>query len=395
MRTLPDGDASIDSGVLGEAETVAILLPVRDEETNLLPCLDGLLAQRFSTTPAGMSLERGQETPRVLVIDDGSGDGTRHLAAARAAREPRLEVIGAGPLPDGWGGKVHALERGRQHLVRSLMGGEGGSETTDPARTTASQAAPAQVGAAPPAWVLTTDADTRHHPDLLARALAAARQHDLDLLSIAGHQESRGFAENLLTPPVFALLDLLLGDWRPVARGEGPTLVNGQYMLFRGDLLERIGGFAAARGAAIDDLAMARAVRSAGGRTGFVRAPDLLRVRMYRGPAAVFRGWRRNLGGLFGGRPGLFTATLAALCGPPLLAVLSRRAGAGLSGIWVSWALGAAASAWLRASSGQRSAWGLLYPLDALALAATLARGATDYRRGQLEAWKGRPVAAR
>jgi hypothetical protein len=351
-------------------ERVAVLLPVRDEEENLGPCLDGLLAQR---TP------RGFAPPGIVVIDDGSRDATRSLAATRAAAEPRLTVLDAGPLPPGWGGKVHALHRGWEHLRSSAAG--------------------------PPRWVLSTDADTRHHPRLLARALTAAAEYDLDAVSVAGHQEVHGLAENLLTPPVFALLDALLGDWAPAARGDGPPVANGQFLLLREAALARTGGFAAVRGAAIDDVGLVVALREAGGRTGFFRAPDLLRVRMYEGAAKVYRGWRRNLGGLFGGQPRLTMAVVSWLLLPfPLLICSVRLATSGRTSTdrlvgkaaaGLLWAAGAAASARFRASGGHRPSWGLIYPLDATALAVVLLQGAFDWRRGSLLAWKGRAVGAR
>ncbi len=362
--------SSKGAGFATEPRRVAVLLPVRDEEENLGPCLDGLLAQE---PPAGFA------PPDVVVVDDSSTDATRALAAARAAAEPRLAVLDAGPLPPGWGGKVHALHRGHEHL-RAVAGG-------------------------PPDWVLSTDADTRHHPLLLARALAAAEAHGLDAVSVAGHQEVRGIAENLLTPPVFAFLDALLGDWAPPARGAGPPVANGQYLLLREAALARAGGFAAVRGAAIDDVGLVEALRQSGGRTGFFRAPELLRVRMYRGGAKVYQGWRRNLGGLFGDRPGLAAGVAAILLLPFLLLVCSVRLATkgrtstdrleGKSGVAALWSAGAAASAWLRASAGHHPAWGLLYPLDALALAATLLPGVRDWRRGTLVTWKGRDVTAR
>lgn len=365
----PAAPAASGSTAPARPHRVAVLLPVRDEEANLGPCLDGLLA---AETPAGC------RPPEIVVIDDGSRDATRRIADERAAAEPRLTVLDAGPLPPGWGGKLHALHRGWEHLLAQPE---------------------------PPDWVLSTDADTRHHPRLLARALAAARHHRLDAVSVAGFQQVHGAGENLLTPPVFALLDAQLGDWGPSAVGDGPPVANGQFLLLRAAALERAGGFAAIRGAAIDDVGLVRALRAAGGRTGFYRAPDLLGVRMYRGLGSVHRGWRRNLGGLFGGRPGPTVAVLSILLLPIalLLAPLARgrrsrtstdrrgeNAGAG-----ILWASGAAASALFRASAGHAAAWGLLYPLDALALAVTLAQGARDWRQGTLSAWKGRQVEAR
>ena len=349
---------------------MAILLPVRDEEANLGPCLDALLA---AGTPAGCA------PPRVVVIDDGShrrqpphrGPSAPPPSRASPSSTPgRCRPAGAASSTPS--------HRGWEHL-RSLP--------------------------EPPDWILSTDADTRHHPRLLARALAAARRRRFAAVSVAGFQQVYGSGENLLTPPVFALLDALLGDWRPSAAGYGPPVANGQFLLLDAAALERAGGFAAIRGAAIDDVALVRALRAAGGRTAFYRAPDLLRVRMYRGFGSVQRGWRRNLGGLFGGRPARTVAVLAILLLPValLVASVSQLCGGrtstdrlrGKAGAGILWASGAAASALLRASAGHDPAWGLLYPLDALALAFTLIQGVRDWRRGALSRWKGRAVEAR
>lgn len=297
----------------------------------------------------------------VRVIDDGSTDRTAALVAERAATEPRLSLLAAGPLPDGWRGKPHALWRGWQGVDSP--------------------------------WVLATDADTRHAPDLLARALATAEARSLAALSLAGRQECSGPGENLLTPPVFALLDALLGDWQAAGDGSGAAVANGQFILLRREAFAACGGFAAIKGEVIDDLAVVRTLRRAGYRTGFFREPGL-RVRMYRGWGETFRGWRRNLGGVLGKRFGPAAALGAALVLPAGL--LLGLAGTGqLAGAALLWSAGAAASAILRAGGGHRPAYGLLFPLDALALGLTLLAGAIDRRRGRLEPWKGRPLDVR
>jgi cellulose synthase/poly-beta-1,6-N-acetylglucosamine synthase-like glycosyltransferase len=333
-----------------ERGTVSVLLPVRNEEDNVAECLNGLLAQTAA--------------PRVRVIDDGSTDTTAALVAQRAAAEPRLALLSAGPLAEGWPGKLHAL----------------------------------WVGSRPPhtvdtPWLLLTDADTRHHPELLARAMAAAAEHRLDAVSVAGRQEARGLGENLLIPTVFAFLDTLLGDWPAAAGGAGPAVANGQFILVRWKLWQEAGGFATLREEPIDDVPMARRLRAHGGRTGFFRAPDLLQIRMYRGWTEAVRGWRRNLGALFAATPATALAAFAVLLLPPaaLLAAL-------FTAHWVEaallWNAGAAASILLRSGSGNGTGWGLLYPLDALALAAVLALGIRDRRHGGVVRWKGREIKA-
>ena len=96
-------------------------------------------------------------------------------------------------------------------------------------------------------------------------------------------------------------------------------MANGQFILLRREAWEPAGGFPAVRAAPLDDVAIARRLRETGGRTAFFRAPDLLRVRMYRGAREAVRGWRRNLGGLFGDRPGTVAVILAVLLRPPLV----------------------------------------------------------------------------
>lgn len=328
-----------------EESRVTVLLPVRDEEGNVAECVASLMTQEAAS--------------RVLVIDDGSVDRTREIAAGIAAGSGgRVAVLDAGELPPGWKGKVHALDRGL-------------AEVETP-------------------WVLTTDADTRHAPSLLARALATAEARGLDSLSIAGFQDARGLGENLLTPAVFALLDGVLGDWRRVADGES-EVANGQFFLVRREALAAIGGFESIRDRALDDVALARRLRAGGFRHAFFRAPDLLRVRMYEGLSGTLRGWRRNLGAIFAGRRNRVAFLSLLLLSPVLLlpwGLLARDWAAATA----LWAAGALASMILRRGSGHPAAVGLLHPLDVLLLALCLLLGFRDAAHGRLVAWKGRPM---
>ena len=74
---------------------VSILIPARDEERAIGACVDAALAS------LGADIE-------VLVLDDGSSDGTAEVVRARMASDPRLRLETAPSLPEGWKGKPHA-----------------------------------------------------------------------------------------------------------------------------------------------------------------------------------------------------------------------------------------------------------------------------------------------
>jgi cellulose synthase/poly-beta-1,6-N-acetylglucosamine synthase-like glycosyltransferase len=332
-----------------ELPPTTVLLPVRDEEANLAECAATLLAQRGA--------------PSLRVIDDGSTDRTPEILAGLAAREPRVTALRARPLAAGWGGKVNALATGLEGV-------------TTP-------------------WILLTDADTRHQPELLARAHAAAADHRLDALSLSGRQVTAGLGESLLTPAAYALLDLLLGDWRPYARGDGPTpIANGQYFLLKADALRAIGGFASIADNPLDDVALAARLNAGGFKVGFLRAGEALQVRMYRGARATWRGWRRNFALFVAARPAasLVAVTLPIATAVTMILAFVGQAPAALSICWLG---GVVTSATTRRGSGNNPFTAAFFPLDVLLLAATLVLARIDRARGRAAPWRGREITIR
>ena len=78
------------------------VIPARDEAASIGQTVRSLLGQDYP----------GLE---VIVVDDGSQDGTARVAAeaAKAAGAgERLTVIAGRPLPPGWTGKLWAVKQG-------------------------------------------------------------------------------------------------------------------------------------------------------------------------------------------------------------------------------------------------------------------------------------------
>lgn len=226
-------------------EPVSVLIPARNEEQRLGPCL--------------AAITRDPDVAEVIVIDDESEDRTAAVAADHGVRV----LTGSAP-PAGWTGKPWALQQGLE--------------------------------AARGPWVITLDADTRPVPGLAAAATAAAAEHGYDLLSLAGRYECDGTLEQALHAAMLATLVYRFGppgtSHRPSA---ARTIANGQCLVLRKDSLLAVGGFGAAAPHLTDDVALARHLARVGQRVGMLDASALLSVDMHDGVRSVWREWGRSL----------------------------------------------------------------------------------------------------
>ena len=150
-----------DRGTEPAGELVSILIPARDEAAHIAACVQAALAS------AGVAVE-------VLVMDDGSHDGTAAIVEALAERDPRLRLLRAPPLPPGWTGKVHACAR----LAEAARGGH----------------------------LLFIDADVRLAPQAAAALADHARRHRLALASGVPRQEIGTLGEALTVPAINLLM---------------------------------------------------------------------------------------------------------------------------------------------------------------------------------------------
>ena len=229
---------------------VSVIVPARNEEASLPACLGSLVAQ------AGISFE-------IIVVDDGSTDHTRQIAASI----PGVRVIEAGPLSAGWTGKNNAVVAG----AREARG----------------------------KWLLFTDADTVHKPDSLARAVSEAETNHADLLSYSPEQEVRGFWERAVMPLIFAELASAYPPEKVNDPASPMAAANGQYLLISRDVYDAVGGHAAVATDLLEDVAIARLVKRSGRRVFFRYGGDAVRTRMYRSFEQLREGWTKNLALLF------------------------------------------------------------------------------------------------
>jgi dolichol-phosphate mannosyltransferase len=264
---------------LAAVPSISVVIPARNEEARLGPCLEGLRGA------PGVS--------EIIVVDDHSTDATAAVAAAGGAR-----VVTAAALPPGWAGKAWAVQQG--------------------------------VEAATGDWVVTLDADTRPHPDLPAAAVARAVADGADVMTVAGSFTCPTAMLGVVHP---AMLTTLVMRFGPPGSATDPSrqLANGQCMVLPRAGFLADGGLAPVAHHMVEDVALARERAQRGRHVTFVDAASLLNVRMYENAGDAWRGWGRSLalpGVESPTRQWLDVATVAAVQGVPLLRVLTRRADA-------------------------------------------------------------------
>ncbi len=257
-----------------DAPFVTVIVPARDEEANIGPCLRSLLAQDYP-----------RDRFSILVVDDHSADATATIVRELAVRNPQISLIQTPPLPPRWTGKSHACWIGARFAVRQTR------------------------------RLCFIDADVKARPGALSSAMHAATTRQLDLLSLAPRQELRSFAERLILPCGLILLSFLQDLRQVQARSGHDVTATGQFMLVRRDAYEAVGGHAAVRRAICEDLEFARRLKQSGRSVLLMGGERVLSTRMYTGWRTLWPGLAKNLVDTLGGQ----TATLAlALVGVTL-----------------------------------------------------------------------------
>ena len=353
-----------------QAPSVAVIVPARDEVAVVGDALRSLLAQDYPDY-------------RVVLVDDASMDGTGALA--RGLGGDRLTVLDGAARPPGWAGKLWAVAQG--------------------------------VAATDSEWLLLTDADIVHDPAHLATLVAQAERGGADLVSEMVALNCASSAEHLLVPAFVYFFQLLY----PFARVNDPAsrvaAAAGGTVLVRRAALERIGGIEAIRGALIDDVTLATAVKRSvrDDRRNHVTAGHDERViygagKIWLGHSALARSirpyphfsdvWRmvaRSAYVQLKFSPLLLLGTMVGLAliflAPPALALFASGAAfwAGLA----AWALMTATFLPTLRRFRLSPLWAVTLPAVAVFYMAATVWAAVDHHRGRGVVWKSRAYTER
>lgn len=269
------------------------VIPARDEAENIAGTVSSLLAQDY---PVAFP---------IVVVDDGSTDGTAEIARTAAIAAPqRLHIVDGRDRPAEWAGKVWAMQQGLTYAQNKF-------EHID--------------------YILFTDADITHAPDNLRQLVTKAETDRLDLTSVMVRLPTETPWERVLVPP-FIFFFQKLYPFRWINDHQNRTAgAAGGCMLVRRTALVACDGLNKIRGDIIDDCALARQIKhgqhGAQGRLWLGLATQTISSRTYEGLAGVWDMIARTAYTQLNHSPWQLLGTIAGMCviylAPPALLLTS------------------------------------------------------------------------
>jgi hopene-associated glycosyltransferase HpnB len=337
-------EADVHATPAADLAEITVLIPARNEAEVIGATLAALQVQ-------GIGLN-------VVVIDDQSSDATVQTAAAY----PNTRVISGQPLPEGWAGKLWALEQGMAHVHTAMT--------------------------------LLLDADIQLQPGLLGSLLAHKQREGRQFVSLMADLRRRSFWDRLLLPVFVYYFKLLYPFSLSNSRSRHVAAAAGGCVLVDTQVLRQVGAFASLRDALIDDCALARQVKNAGFSTWLGLSRDVVSLRPYGSLGSIHDMVARSAFTQLGYSTLLLlvvTAVFALAYGLPFVLL-------GFAHVWplglLAWV--AMTLSYLPVLRYYRMSplWALLLPLSAVLYLGMTWSSALRYWRGIRSRWKGRTYGA-
>lgn len=323
---------------------LSVIVPARNEEDKLKSAVQTLMAQDYPEF-------------EIVLVDDRSTDGTARIIEQLAAKDEKVKAVHITELPEGWMGKVHALNRG---LADSS--GE---------------------------YVLFTDGDIHFQYSALRKAVGYCLRENLDhLTALPTLQPSSVLLDSSFSVFLRSFFVFIGRAWalsRPKSRS---YLGVGAFNLVRRSAFEATEGFEWLRREVADDMGLGLMMKSSGARCGVVAAFGYVSLQWYQTIGQASRGAEKAYASLCNfslGQALLMSLAIVLLELAPLLLFMPllfesvRFVG---YGGFVLLPLSVFTSVSLARWAGQSPLTALTWPVGALVLASVLTRaGLLGWRR--------------
>jgi hopene-associated glycosyltransferase HpnB len=328
---------------------ITVVIPARDEADLIEATLSCLRNQGRHLT--------------VLLVDDQSTDGT--AAAAQRVSLPNLQIIDGQHPPEGWSGKLWALDQGFRHVTTPL--------------------------------VLLMDADIELRPGILPAARELMGKKGVQFISLMAGLRMVSFWERLLMPAFIFFFKLIYPFRLSNSRRSGIAAAAGGFILLQTRLLREIGGFEVLRGELIDDCALAGRIKSSGYTTWIGLSHSVRSLRPYSGIRTIWNMVARTAFTQLRYSPLLLLLCTLVLVLAFWVPVIGAAFGSGLSQQAAFLGLAAMIVGYLPTLEFFRLSklWALTMPLIGTLYLGMTWTSAIRYWQGKRSQWKGRIYSKR
>ena len=200
--------------LIKDGPLISVVVPARNEEHNLPRLLDSLINQSYRNI-------------EIIIADDQSTDRTPEIIKEYMAKDSRIRMISIDP-------NKPLIKNGKINALINLMDNSKGE------------------------YVLSTDADTEHHPDSVAYSYTVAKNHNLDLLSGIPREDCKCYPSEVITAAMMftrIFIPIFLVNDRPIP---GATFAIGQYVFLKRDSYYKTPGYKEVKSSICDDVGIAR-----------------------------------------------------------------------------------------------------------------------------------------
>lgn len=233
----------------GDPPRVSLVVAARNEGKHIGKAMQSLLSMDYP------DLE-------IIAVDDRSTDGTGNILDEMAREDARLDVVHVRELPEGWLGKLNAMQAGLAQSTGELL--------------------------------LFADGDVYFHADALSRAVRYLQDNRLDHLCSVPRLINTHWSMRMMVPVFSVFLFLQARPWKVQDPESSAHMGVGAFNLVSRHCLETIGGFEPIRLRPDDDVKLGKLVKQHGFRQGFVDAGGMLEVEWYHDAAEMIRGLEKN-----------------------------------------------------------------------------------------------------
>lgn len=224
---------------------ISVLIPARNEEKNIEKCVKSILNQNYPEF-------------ELIVLNDNSTDLTPQILDKLKENYPRLIIIENVSLENGWLGKANACQKLYEESKGEIL--------------------------------VFIDADTIHKEDSILKAVSFFVKTQSDLVTIFPQEIVDSFFEKLIIP----FMNFALMCFYPLI-----PFANGQFMLYKREVLDKFNGFQKIKGEVLDDIKMANLLRINKYKVNILSGKDISFCKMYYDTKSLFYGFIKSYFAIF------------------------------------------------------------------------------------------------